>query len=150
MKHVKQRFSYIKYKIIILIGLVLLFTFIYTFFDDSNFGGINTLQDIIKEEITKSEVKKKIESFKVKKNGDDNQDERALKETAQESIKDIKLDELKKENIKPSLGRRIFKRLYFSVITGTTLGYGDIYPISYAVKSISMIHCLSTIILILF
>lgn len=150
MKHVKQRFSYIKYKIIILIGLVLLFTFIYTFFDDSNFGGINTLQDIIKEEITKSEVKKKIESFKVKKNGDDNQDERALKETAQESIKDVKLDELKKENIKPSLGRRIFKRLYFSVITGTTLGYGDIYPISYAVKSISMIHCLSTIILILF
>jgi len=150
MKHLKKRFSHIKYKILILLGLVILFTFIYTFFDDSNFGGINTLQDLIKEEVIKEEVKKKIENFRVKHNGDDNQHEKTLKETTEQSVKQIKSEELKKENIKPSLGQRIFKRLYFSVITGTTLGYGDIYPVSNAVKSISMVHCLSTIILILF
>ena len=110
----------------------------------------NKLQDIIKEEATKKEVKKKIETFNVINHVHDDDHEKALKETAEKSIQDIKTSKLTKENIKPSLGKKIFDRLYFSIITGTTLGYGDIYPISTTVKSLSMIHSLSTIILILF
>ena len=42
-----------------------------------------------------------------------------------------------------------FNRIYFSVITGTTLGYGDIYPVSNTLKLLSMVQSISTIILIL-
>ena len=44
----------------------------------------------------------------------------------------------------------LFDRLYFSFITQTTLGYGDIFPASRRVKTIAMTQALSTIFIILF
>jgi hypothetical protein len=38
-----------------------------------------------------------------------------------------------------------FDRLYFSVITQTTLGYGDIFPASRRVRIITMLQALSTL-----
>ena len=49
----------------------------------------------------------------------------------------VKDKELDVQKIKPSLIQRFFDRLYFSVTTGTTLGYGDIYPTSNSVKFLS-------------
>ena len=40
-----------------------------------------------------------------------------------------------------------FDRLYFSVITQTTLGYGDIFPASRKVRIISMFQALSTVLI---
>ena len=38
-----------------------------------------------------------------------------------------------------------FDRLYFSVVTQTTLGYGDIFPASRKVRIITMLQALSTL-----
>ena len=44
---------------------------------------------------------------------------------------------------------KIFNRLYFSVITGCLLGYGDVYPTSLFLKSFVMIQSLLTVIIII-
>ena len=49
-----------------------------------------------------------------------------------------------------NMGRAVvdyFDRLYFSVITQTTLGYGDIFPASRKVRIISMLQALSTVLI---
>ena len=76
-------------------------------------------------------------------------EEKLIDDTTKEIKKNIIPKELDTDKVKPSFLQKFFDRLYFSVITGTTLGYGDIYPITNKVKILSMIQTLSTIILIL-
>jgi len=160
----------ITYKIITLVILIVLFAVFYMFFDNTNFGGISNIQEIIKEELLKRKIQKKIiqekfeNSFDYSKPSLDNQyenkndidpikishkDEKAIDDTTKKIKNVVKDKELNEEKIKPSISQRFFDRLYFSVITGTTLGYGDIYPITNSVKALSMLQTLSTIILIL-
>jgi hypothetical protein len=42
-----------------------------------------------------------------------------------------------------------FDRLYFSIVTQTTLGYGDIFPASRKVRIIAMLQALSTIAIVI-
>ena len=143
---------FIKYKILSLIILIFVFSFAYLLFDDTNFGGISNIQEIIKKEIIKDKVKKEIKEAYF--NQDDiiqgsKKEEKAIDDTTKK-IKDIVKDkELDVEKVKPSLYQKFFNRLYFSIVTGTTLGYGDIYPSSNELKFLTMIQTLSTIILIL-
>ena len=53
------------------------------------------------------------------------------------------------ESLKPTLIQSLYNRLYFSVSTGTLLGYGDIVPITNTSKLLSMIQSICTIALIL-
>lgn len=137
------------YKIIILLFLILLFSIIYLFFDDTNFGGISNIQEIIKKELLKDKVKKEIkETFSEPIKGTF-KEEKAIDDTTKKIKNVVKEKELDLEKIKPSLVQRFFNRIYFSIITGTTLGYGDIYPVSNSLKILTMIQTLSTLILIL-
>lgn len=137
------------YKIIILLFLILLFSIIYLFFDDTNFGGISNIQEIIKEELLKDKVKKEIkETFSEPIKGTF-KEEKAIDDTTKKIKNVVKEKELDLEKVKPSLVQRFFNRIYFSIITGTTLGYGDIYPVSNSLKILTMIQTLSTLILIL-
>ena len=43
-------------KLLVLITNILLFSLIYSFFDDTHFSGINTLQETIREEIIKQNI----------------------------------------------------------------------------------------------
>ena len=146
-----------KYKILLLLFLILLFSILYLLFDDTNFGGISNIQEIIKEELIKDKVKKEIkETFYQINNFEDpdilkisKKDEKAIDDTTKKIKNVVKDKELDVQKVKPSIYQRFFDRLYFSVITGTTLGYGDIYPTSNGLKILSMIQTLSTIILIL-
>jgi len=148
---------HIKHKVLILFLLIFLFTSLYMLFDDTNFGGISNLQELIKEELIKNKIKEQITekyynydeeltNIDIELNKDD---ERAINVKTKELKDTVKKSDLKEEKIKPNLLNRFFNRLYFSVITGTTLGYGDIYPITTQVKIITMIQSFMTIVLII-
>ena len=158
MRKSNNNISIIKHKVYTLLTLILLFAIIYLLYDDTNFGGINNIQELIKDELLKDKIQKEIkEKFYNEINVSDDEpeikgshiEEKTIDDTTKEIKKDVKQQELKVEKIKPTLIQRLFNRLYFSVTTGTTLGYGDIYPKSNSVKMLSMIQTLSTIILIL-
>jgi len=134
----------IKKKIFALLILIIIFTLFYMIFDDNDFGGVNKVEELIKEEVIKEKIQKEI-----KEKLANIKDEIAIEEKTKEVKKNVKEKEIKEEKIKPNLFQKFFNRLYFAVITGTTLGYGDIYPLSNSVKLISMLQSLSTIILIL-
>lgn len=52
-------------------------------------------------------------------------------------VNKIKLSE---KNLYPSIFRKWFDRFYFSVVTGITLGFGDIYPNSVKTKTLVIIQ----------
>ena len=117
-------------KIIILFSLILLFAFLYLLFDDSHFGGINNIQQLIKDELLKDKIKKEIKETFYDNNNEpllktSKKGEKIIDDTAKE-IKEVAEKDLDIEKIKPSFLQKFFNRLYFSVITATTVGYGDI------------------------
>jgi hypothetical protein len=171
---VKNNFNsnlHLKHKVLILLLLIVLFTFLYYLYDDTNYGGISNIQELIKEELIKTTIKDKIkEKFqnlnlnnqtKINSNyfnsemdedieiNISSKEDKDIDDTAKEIKKAVETTELKQEKIKPNMFQKIFNRLYFSVVTATTLGYGDIYPITIPVKILTMMQTISTIILIL-
>lgn len=148
VKKVKNTFQ--KSKIYSIVMLSFMFTTIYLLLDDTNFSGINKIQQILRDEFIKKEVKKKeiIENFANIANEEKEKDN-AIDKTKNEVENAIEDDELTPEKIDQSIFQKIFNRLYFSITTGCLLGYGDIYPISNIAKTISMLQSLFTISLIL-
>ena len=148
-------------KIIILFSFMIFFSFVYTFLDDNNFSGVNKVKEIVKEEVIKDKVKKEIteeftnfndynniiENYKNKKL-DEKQDE-AIGETTRETEIEVKNEELDPENVKPNIITKYINRLYFSIITGCLLGYGDIYPTTIIAKIICAVQGLCTVGLII-
>lgn len=161
-------------KLIILVCISLLFSFIYFLIPDSEFGGINKFQELLRDELIKKQVEKKIkknenqENFQgyfikykndIKINNNtiqeetdslqelDPQIEKELNIKTIETTKLIKENELQKSNFSPF--KKFLDRLYFAFVTGTTLGYGDVYPISNRTKILAIIQLLITISLIL-
>jgi hypothetical protein len=145
-------------KITMLFTLCILFTMIYIFLDDSHFSGLNKIQETIKDELLKKEVEKEVERastepFVVYENYEtkinDIEKQMKIDETTQDVKKSVEEQELNPEQIKPSIFQKLFNRLYFSISTGCLLGFGDIYPITNASKTIVIAQALSTIALII-
>lgn len=122
-------------KIIGLAILILFFSVIYLFLGDSNFQGINPLQDKIKDDIVEKEVAEGFQSYEKQK----------VEKDIQKIVKD---DEKKIEN--PNVSQRLFDRVYFSTITACLLGYGDIYPATNMTKFLSAMQSFCTVCLILY
>ena len=161
-------------KLIILILLSLLFTVIYFFIPDSEFGGINKFQELLREELIKKKIIDKIEpteriehfnDYSFKYNYNNNIKLNAIQEEA-DSVQNLDLKTEKELNKKTfettkllketdfksprySIYQKLFDRLYFSLVTGTTLGYGDVYPTSNRTKLLAVMQLLITISLIL-
>ena len=161
-------------KILYLLIFILTFTIIYTLLDDKHFRGENKVQDIVKDEVIKDKVGKTTnvdinkESFiNVENPGllfgieDNNKNDEqtpqdkietdyAIQKTTEDTKDDLKDVELDATQIEPNIFQRFFNRLYFSVITGCLIGYGDISPNTNLCKLITMIQSLSTIALIIY
>ena len=119
-----KRFNYLMLQIII-------FSFIYMILNDAHFSGINTLEEMIRDEL----LQRKINPI--------------IKEQFQNENKDkLEKDPVIREVTQPSLFSSFFKRLYFSFVTGTTLGYGDIFPNTVLCKTITIVQLITSILLL--
>jgi len=149
------------HKITLLLVTIIMFTIIYLLLDDVNFSGVNKFQEIVRDEIVKKEVQPKVdeiinESFTTYEHYDaetiieEEKKKKVIDETTDETKDAVEEQELDPEQIKPSLGQKLFNRFYFSVITGCLLGYGDIYPVTNISKMCSLLQSLITVMLILY
>lgn len=139
----------------LLIIQIVLFSFIYMLLGSSHFSGINTLEDILKNEIVSKQVLDPIIEEKFTNppdpskfvSKDDIQVDKKETEEIKEKAKEIK-KEVKKEldvlTEKDNIFDRFFLRFYFSFVTGSTLGYGDTTPSSVICRTIAMIQLVST------
>ena len=153
-------------KLGLLFANIIVFTLIYFILDDSHFSGINSIQTMLKDEL----MRKKVEDVV-----SDRIDENAILEIEQfqeygaeiniqnqpdEKIQDIIIEEKKEietkvndmalETEKDNNWARLYDRFYFSVVTGTTLGYGDIYPDSRLSKLLVIIELFISISIVFF
>jgi len=138
-------------KIILLFLSMAIFSVIYMILDDHNFSGVNYLKEKVKEEVLKKKVEKNIKKETDKEGYSNFADlETKIDETVKQAKSEVEEKELTDEKIDVSLGQKYFNRLYFSISTGTLLGYGDIYPITDICKMVVMIQTLITISLIIY
>lgn len=144
-------------KIQILFFLMFFFSLIYMLLDDSHFEGVNKFKELVKEEVIKDKVQKEIkENFELYEQLDtyykDNKviEEKVIDKAAKDTEKEVKKDELVIEKIEPSLINKFINRIYFSIITGCLLGYGDVYPVSNAAKLLTGLQGLLTVSLIIY
>ena len=125
--------------------------------DDSHFEGVNKFKELVKEEVIKDKVQKEIkENFELYENlnkyYETNKiiEEKVIDKAAKETEIEAEKDELKVEKVEPSLVTKYFNRLYFAVVTGCLLGYGDIYPVTNLSKFLSALQGLLTVSLIIY
>lgn len=141
-----------KDKIIQLFLSIFVFSIIYFLFDDNNFIGVNPLAETIKTEVLKKEVNKDIDQVKIIESMSNNyslyKEETDIEDEVENIEKEVE-NEYKVENVNKSIFEKYFNRLYFSVITGCLLGYGDVYPTSLFLKLFVMIQSLLTVIIII-
>ena len=145
-----------KSKLFTLLVFVVFFSIVYLFLDDKHFSGVNFIKETIKEEVMKKKIEKKInetpemqESFySIVDATTSGNVEVELGKATQKAHKELKEQDLTVENIETTLYQRLFDRIYFSIITSTLLGYGDIYPVTNTGKIIVMMQSLLKVSLI--
>lgn len=144
-------------KIQILFFLMFIFSLFYMFLDDSHFEGVNKFKELVKEEVIKDKVQKEIkENFELYEQLDsyykDNKilKERVIDKAAKETEKEVKKDELAIEKVEPNIFTKYFNRLYFAIVTGCLLGYGDIFPVTTISKLLAGLQGLLTVSLIIY
>ena len=135
----------------LIIFFMILFSIIYLFFPDEDFSGVNNISELIKNELLKQKVlddikNKALEPFSDLKNSYKLNENNLVKEV--KKIEENVEEEYNPDKVEKSVFEKYFSRLYFSIITGCLLGYGDVYPVSNRAKSIVMLQSLITIIII--
>lgn len=144
-------------KIYTLLVAIFVFSVIYFFLDDSHFSGVNIIKETIKKEVIKKEVEEKISktpnittSIEPFENSylQNAQINKTLDQATQEVKEDVEEQDLTPEKIETPFYQRFFDRFYFSMITSTLLGYGDIYPTTNICKMVVMLQSLITTMLI--
>ena len=160
-------------KITVLMFLMFFFSLLYTLLDDSHFEGVNKFKEIVKEEVIKDKVKKEmienyanleIDTFNNGKTTDLNSinnsnnnkginnivKEQVMDDATKETEKEVKEYDLEPAKVEPSIFDKYFNRLYFAIVTGCLLGYGDIFPVTNTSKFISGLQGLLTVSLIVY
>jgi len=163
-------------KVYFLILCMIIFSFLYLLLDDKHFSGVNKYREEIRNEVVKDMVKKElvenfstIEDEKEEEGEEKNtslktnvvfkpldpiefktqKEEKIIDKETKKAKKDVYKTDITIESLKPTISQQLYDRLYFSITTGTLLGYGDIVPITNTSKLLSMIQSICTIALIL-
>lgn len=139
-------------KVSLLLFSFFIYGLIYFFFCyDTEFKGINIVQDKLRDDT----IQKYIE--KVKNKELTAKSEKEIAEKIQGGHVNLEYDEKLKQEVDPEVYRvskevtkktslqEFFDRFYFAVVTGTTLGYGDIQPASNKVKVLTLCQLMTTI-----
>ena len=140
-------------KIVSLFISIAVFSIIYLILDDNHFSGVNYIKEKIKEEVIKKKVEKKLEDdtgLEGFSGYEYSNVDQQLTETTEDVKKEIDKKELVPEKLDVPIYQKFYNRIYFSISTGTLLGYGDIYPTTNICKLIAMIQSLFTISLIVY
>ena len=145
-----------------------IFSLLYMLLDDEHFQGVNKFKEIVKEEVIKDKAKQEIKEnydnlkeyyndnkiinkTKFSENNSNNIiEETVIDNVAKETEAEVKKEDLSIENVEPNLIKKYFDRLYFAIITGCLLGYGDIFPVTYTSKTLAGIQGLLTVSLIVY
>ena len=143
-------------KLFILSIFIVFFSILYMFLDDKHFSGVNVVKETIKEEVIKKKLEKKVQEMpsqvdtftSLTNNTIQTDVDHELDKAAKTVEQEVKEDDLTVEKIETTTFQRLFDRLYFSIITSTLLGYGDIYPVTNISKTIVMAQSLATVSLI--
>ena len=116
------------------------------FLNDSHFSGINTLEEMIRKEVLQRKIDPIIEktdpgveNFEVSN--------KKIKEKTKAIKTQLNNQDVLENMTTPTFFDSFFKRLYFSFVTGTTLGYGDIFPNSTICKTLTILQLTSTALL---
>jgi restriction endonuclease Mrr len=155
-------------KIQILFFLMFIFSLLYMLLDDEHFEGVNKFKEIVKEEVIKDKAKQEIKEnydnlkeyyndnkiinkTKFSENNSNNiVEEKVIDNVAKETEEEVKKEDLSIEKVEPNIIKKYFDRLYFAIITGCLLGYGDIFPVTYTSKTLAGIQGLLTVSLIIY
>jgi len=143
-------------KLFILSIFIVFFSILYMFLDDKHFSGVNVVKETIKEEVIKKKLEKKVQEMpsqvdtftSLTNNTIQTDVDHELDKAAKTVEQEVKEEDLTVEKIETTTFQRLFDRLYFSIITSTLLGYGDIYPVTNISKTIVMAQSLATVSLI--
>tara|TARA_Y200000002_G_scaffold382303_1_gene398911 strand:- start:6373 stop:6876 length:504 start_codon:yes stop_codon:yes gene_type:complete len=139
-------------KVVLLVASFFIYGLIYFFFCyDTEFKGINIVKDKLRDDIVQKYVEK------VKKHELSEKSEKELAKKIQGGHVNPEYDENMSNEVDPEMKeisesvtkkdslQSFFDRFYFAVVTGTTLGYGDIQPASNKVKIITLLQLMTTI-----
>ena len=139
-----------KQKILALLILVMFYTIIYSFLDNTHFEGINPVQDKLKEDKVEEKKDELIGNAgnygrEYYENNKVLVEKKNLEKTTEKEV-----NEEKEKLERPSILQHIFDRFYFSMITACLLGYGDIHPSTNILKMIVASQSFITLCLILY
>lgn len=153
-------------KVQILFFLMLFFSLIYMLLDDKHFEGVNKFKEIVKEEVIKDKVKKEItenyanldakETIEIDKSLEKYYsknkviEEQVIDQATKKTELETNKEELDPTKVEPSLFTKYLNRLYFAVVTGCLLGYGDIFPVTNISKTLAALQGLLTVSLIIY
>lgn len=139
-------------KVILLVLSFFIYGLIYFFFCfDTEFKGINIVQDRLRDDVVEKYVEKvknhelsdksEMEIAKKIQGGHVNPEyDKKLSREVDPKVEQISEDVTTKQPL-----QAFFDRFYFAVVTGTTLGYGDIQPASNKVKFLTLAQLMTTI-----
>ena len=77
-------------------------------------------------------------------------EEQVIDEATKKTELETNKEELDPRKVEPSLFTKYLNRLYFAVVTGCLLGYGDIFPVTNISKTLAALQGLLTVSLIIY
>ena len=133
-------------KIPILFCLMFIFSIIYMLLDDSHFAGVNKFKETLQDGVLKNKAKREI-----KENFDNRyEDKEMIIDNVTRETKIQANEDLHPTKVQPSMIYKYINRLYFAIVTGCLLGYGDVYPVSNICKIFTSMQGLLTVSLIIY
>lgn len=138
----------------------LVFTVLYSFLDDSHFGGLTRISRHLKDvhrSITHTlhprvqlayprDINPETEGFQGNQDkvltftpGNTQQESENYQDESDNGM-NIEEDEAELSNTFKTVLSRFSNRLYFAIVTGSTVGYGDVYPKSWISKLLASIQ----------